>query len=719
MPPEPLKPADAPRAGEPSSSNSAVAARTKRLELFAARPLDFDAVLAVLEGHAFSSLGVRAVRELAPLDYQVAKAALARSREALLLTRTGDAASFAGVTDPLPALVHARKAGRALEDDQVTSLRAFFEAVVRLVEWMKNRKAHSPALAALADDVPDFQELVERIDATVDERGRVRDHASPLLWRLRQTEAELSAQLDKLLRSYITRADVKAVLSDPNPMRRGGRAVLAVKAKSSGRVRGIVHDRSSSGETLFIEPHEAVLLGNKHSEAEADERREVERILLELTRVILGAEPRIVRAAERVAELELAFIGAKWAKDADARPALLPGESGAAPGLLLRSARHPLLIEQVREKKLDAVVPIDLRLSGDFDVLIITGPNTGGKTLALKTAGLFALLTRCGLPVPGAEGTTVPLFDGIVADIGDEQEIQQSLSTFSSHLKRIKAGLERATEKTLVLLDELGSGTDPDEGAALSEAILEQFLKRRSPTLVSTHIGKLKEFAFRHPRAENACVEFDAKTLSPCYHLTLGSPGESGALVIARRLGVPGEVVDRAHQRLVRRDEEVKKLMEDMRGARMQAERVRSEAETRLQEVEEAKRAVKTTQEQLAQKSEMLEAEAQKSIEQRVREAMKRVGEAKTLLPQLPAAQKQAMERLLNELEGELSGSALGERRAAFLASLKKGSFVYIPRYKQRALVHKLDHAKREVTVKLGAMTLTVTFDELSTGEGG
>lgn len=307
-------------------------------------------MLAVLEGHASSSLGVRAVRELAPLDYQVAKAALARSREALLLTRTGDAASFAGVTDPLPALVHARKAGRALEDDQVTSLRAFFEAVVRLVEWMKNRKAHSPALAALADDVPDFQELVERIDATVDERGRVRDHASPLLWRLRQTEAELSAQLDKLLRSYITRADVKAVLSDPDPMRRGGRAVLAVKAKSSGRVRGIVHDRSSSGETIFIEPHEAVLLGNKHSEAEADKQREVERILLELTRVILGAEPRIVRAAERVAELELAFIGAKWAKDADARPALLPGESGAAPGLLLRSARHPLLIEQVREK---------------------------------------------------------------------------------------------------------------------------------------------------------------------------------------------------------------------------------------------------------------------------------------------------------------------------------------------------------------------------------
>ena len=710
MPSEALKPDSEPKA--------AAEARVKRLEAFAARALDFEAFQRILEALAPTSLGLRAVKELAPLEYHAAKAALARSREALLLAKAGDAPSFTGVADPVPALAHARRAGRALEDDQVTSLRALFEACVRLVEWLKSRAGPAPALGALANDLPDFADLVERLDATVDERGRVRDHASPLLWRLRQAEAELSAQLDKLLRGYIARADVKAVLTDPNPMRRGGRAVLAVKAKSSGRVRGIVHDRSSSGETIFIEPHEAVLLGNKHSEAEADERREVERILLELTRVLLAAEPRILRAAERLAELELAFIGARWAKDAGARPALLPGESGAAEGLLLRTARHPLLIEQVRGGKITEVVPIDLRLSGDFDVLIITGPNTGGKTLALKTAGLFALLTRCGMPVPASEGTTVPLYDGIVADIGDEQEIQQSLSTFSSHLKRIQAGLARATEKTLVLLDELGSGTDPDEGAALSEAILEQFLRRRSPTLVSTHIGKLKEFAFRHPRAENACVEFDAKTLAPCYHLILGSPGESGALVIARRFGMPAEVVDRAQQRLVRRDEEVKKLMEDMRGARMQAERVRSEAETRLQEVEQAKRDVRSTQEQLAQKSQMLEAEAQLSIEQRVREAIKRVGEAKALLPQLPAAQKSAMELVLKQLEAELSGSALSDRRAAFLASLKKGSFVYIPRYKQRALVHKLDHGKREVTVKLGAMTLTVTFDELSTGDG-
>lgn len=689
----------------------------ERREAYAARVLDFDAVLAILERHAWTSLGLRAVRELAPLEYNAAKAALARAKEALELTSYGDAPSFSGVSDPLPALTHARKAGRALEDDQVVALQAFCEACERIGIWLEDRSERAPVIASMRRELPAFTTLRERIEATVDERGRVREHASPLLWRLRKEETELSNQLDKLLRTYIGRADIKAVLSDPNPQRRSGRAVLAVKTKSASRVRGIVHDRSSSGETVFIEPHEAIAIGNRYTECQADERREVERILLELTRAVLESQPELERAAARLAELELAFIGARWAREADAWPALLPGEAGAAPGLLLRSARHPLLVEQQRTGQLSAVVPIDLRLSGDFDVLIITGPNTGGKTLALKTAGLFALMTRAGLPVSAAAGTTVPLYDGIVADIGDEQEIQQSLSTFSSHLKRIKAGLERATEKTLVLLDELGSGTDPDEGAALSEAILEQFLRRKSATLVSTHIGKLKEFAFRHPRAENACVAFDAKTLAPCYSLMLGTPGESGALVIARRLGVPGEVVDRAQQRLVRRDEETKKLMEDMRHARTQAERVRSEAETKLEEISQTKREMETQRDEMRQKSEMLETEAQKGVEERVRAAMKVLERGQQLLPQLPAGQKQRMEDVLTELEAELTGTALGERRAAFLAGLKKGSFVYLPRYKQRVAVAKVDHEKREISVRLGAMTLKVAFDEVASYE--
>ncbi len=536
-------------------------------ESFAARPLDFEALRLVLERHAATSLGLRAVRALAPRPNEEARAALQRTREMLELERARRTPNLAGLCDPLPALAHARTAGRPLEDEHLVKLAGMLEACERLAEWLCVLDG-APALAELGKRVPEFDALLERLRATIDEQGRVREHASPMLFRLRKQEAEVASELERTLRAILARPDVRTVLSDPNPMRRGGRPVLAIKAKSAGRIHGIVHDRSQTGETVFVEPREVVALGNRHMELVSDERREVERILSELTREVLRHEPEIERAAAALAELELALVGARWALETHGRVPLLPREKGAADGLLLRNARHPLLLEQQRIGRLPGVVPIDLRLGGEFDVLIITGPNTGGKTLALKSAGLFALCTRMGLPFPCEQGSTCPLYDGIVADIGDEQEISQSLSTFSSHLKRIREGLERATEATLVLLDELGSGTDPDEGAALSEALLEVLLTRRSHTLVSTHIGKLKEFAFRHPRAENACVEFDAVTLAPCYQLIVGMPGESGALVIARRLGMPAAIVERAKERLVRRDEELTKLMADMRHAR-------------------------------------------------------------------------------------------------------------------------------------------------------
>jgi DNA mismatch repair protein MutS2 len=686
-------------------------------ESFAVRALDFEALRALLERHASTSLGQRAVRALAPRRNEEARAALARTREMLELERARRTPNLGGLCDPLPALLHARSSGQPLEDDNLVRLLGFLEAAERLAEWLCTLD-DAPSLAELGRRVPEFDALQERLRATVDEQGRVRDQASPALFRLRKQEAEVSADLERTLRAVLARVDVRSVLADPNPMRRGGRAVLAVKAKSAGRVNGIVHDRSQTGETVFVEPREAVALGNRHSELVSDERREVGRILAELTRATLLQEPELERAAVALAELELALVGARWAIETKGRVPLLPREKGAAEGLLLRSARHPLLLEEQRLGRLREVTPIDVRLGGDFDVLIITGPNTGGKTLALKTAGLFGLCTRLGLPFPCEPGSTCPLFDGIVADIGDEQEISQSLSTFSSHLKRIREGLERATNATLVLLDELGSGTDPDEGAALSEALLEQLLERKSPTLVSTHIGKLKEFAFRHPRAENACVEFDPQTLAPCYHLIVGMPGESGALVIARRLGLPVAIVERAKERLVRRDEELTKLMADMRETRTQAEKARGAAESRLEDAERMRAQAVEERRALQEKSGLLEAEAQQAIEERVRNAARVLERARQLVEQLPAAQRTAMGEALAELEAELSGSALSARRSEFLDSLKKGSFVYVPRYKQRLAVHKVDHAAREVTVQLGGMRMRVSFDEVSAWEG-
>ncbi|HEV8111523.1 MAG TPA: hypothetical protein VGR31_02010 [Planctomycetota bacterium] len=688
------------------------------LAAFAARALDFGLVQAILERHVRTSLGRRAVREMAPLADVAAAAALRRAAEMIPLARTGELPNLAGIVDVVPAIARTRAAGRALEDEDLASLRDHLEAQERLVEWLRSHERDFPECAAQGRGMPDLAPLRERIELVLDDQGNVKDDASPQLARTRRATAELSRKIESSLRSIVARPGVKAALVDTNPKRRGGRVVLSVRTGSAGKVPGIVHDRSNTGETLFIEPREIVLPGNRLVELSADERREVERILLELTRAVLDERPRIEDACDRLARLELAVVAASFAAETGARVPLLPDEPGAARGLLLRSARHPLLVEEVRLGRLREVVPIDVRLSGDFDVLVLTGPNTGGKTLALKTVGIAALLVRCGMPVPCAEGSTVPLYDGIVADIGDEQEIRQSLSTFSSHLARVKDGIERATSRTLVLLDELGAGTDPDEGAALSEAVLELFLERGSPTLATTHIGKLKEFAFRHPRVENACVEFDPETLEPRYRILVGTPGESGALLVARRLGVPESVVQRAEERLERRDEEFQELLAEVRQARTHAERVRSEAEERLEGVARKSREVDEARAAIDRRGELLEAEAQRGIEERVRSSRAALARARSLLDQLPPKQREGIDAALAELEAEITGAALSVRREEFLASLKKGSWVYLPRYRQRCAVRKVDRARREVSVLLGKMSLAVPFDEVTRWDG-
>jgi DNA mismatch repair protein MutS2 len=323
------------------------------------------------------------------------------------------------------------------------------------------------------------------------------------------------------------------------------------------------------------------------------------------------------------------------------------------------------------------------------------------------------------MPLACDEGTRVPLYSGIVADIGDEQEIRQSLSTVSSHLARITAGLARASRGTLFLLDELGGGTDPEQGAALSEALLEHLVVHGVPTLASTHIGRLKEFAFKHTRAENASVEFDPATLAPRYRVLIGTPGESAALVIARRLGLPAALVDRAEERIERRDEELVQLMADVGVARTQAERARGLAEDRLADAAREVRAAEEVRAELERKGELIEVEAQRDLEERVRSARDRLGRLAAFLDQVPAAVRAELERELARLDDDLSGAALGGRRKAFLDGLKKGSWVYLARHRKRCLVQRVDRAKREVVVQLGGLRMSVSFDEVSSYESG
>ncbi len=696
---------------QPAGENSP----EERLRRFAAEALDWPAVREVLRRYVVAPLGQRALDELAPRSDEDARLALERARELYLLLVQEDLAPPLGAaSDPRGVLERAEEFKRAFDGDELAQVLRFLLALEDVHVWIAARRARLPRCSALFARLPDLVPLREELEAALDPKGRVRDEASPQLARLRQGIAALEQAIERTLQALLRDRDLRSAVAEGHAgrvHRRGGRPVLALRAQYASRVPGIVHDRSQTGETVFVEPEAVVKHANALSELAADAGREEHRVLTALTRSVLTRRDTLRIAAERASELELAGLAARYARETNGSiPRLSEGER---PALVLRGFRHPLLLEELRLGHLEAVVPLDLRLGGEFDLLVITGPNTGGKTLALKSAGLAGLLTSMGMALPCAEGTQVPLYDGIAADIGDEQEIQQSLSTFSSHLVRIRAGLARAGRGTLVLLDELGGGTDPSEGAALGTALLEELLARGAPTLASTHIGSLKEFAYRNERAENAHVEFDAESLRPLYSLVIGAPGESRALAIARRLGLPGALIDRAEASLGPAGEG-SLVLDEVRDLRVAAERLRGEAEGRLIELERARAELAGAHEELAARRAQVDAEAQRMIEERIARARSIVVRARAFLPQLPPSGRSELERWLAELEESLGGAALSDRRTSFLTALKKGELVWLPKFKKRVQVTRIYKEKRELDVKLGAREMRVSFDDVT-----
>ncbi|QDU85816.1 Endonuclease MutS2 [Planctomycetes bacterium Pla163] len=680
------------------------------LDQMAADALDWENLRARLAVFASSALGRRAVLELAPRDDDDARAALARTKEALALG--DDEAPTSDLSDPIGPLARARAGGQVLGPDELLGLLAFLKATTRLSAWLEAHTDRAPRLAELGRGLPRLNALEALLEAGLDRRGDVRDDASPKLARLRRAEFDLTQRIEKKVKAIANRPEVRGVLAPGmagSVHMRDGRAVLAVKAKSLGQVPGMVHDYSGSGDTAFVEPRDVIELGNELSAVRADVQHEVQRLLVEWTRTALEHEERIARLAGRMAQVELALVGKRYAERFACH---VPEVATVAEGLVLRGARHPLLAWQVEAGELDSVVPLDLRLGDPFRVLVITGPNTGGKTLSMKTAGLAALFVRLGLPFPCAAGSKVPLYTGVVADIGDEQGVEQSLSTFSASLVRIAEGLERAGPRTLFLLDELGGGTDPADGAALGSALLEWLLAKQAPTIASTHIGRLKEFAFAYAAAENASVEFDTATLRPTYHLIVGAPGESRGLAIARRLGLPKEVLDRAEALVERGSDEATKLLGDIQGARIEAERSRSAAADLDARAAERLAELETERADLAARQSLLEDEAQRELELRLGPVRDGIAELTKIAAQVSGAARATIEERLTELRGAVRAASVSERRRAFEEGLGKGDFVYLPRHRKRCQVLKVDHGRGMLRVRLGRMDLEVRIDE-------
>ena len=496
--------------------------------------------------------------------------------EASLLLTEQSQATIGGARDIRPALDRARRGGRlAAADllDVAETLRATGLFAARLAEW---RGTHLGAVRADLDDAP---ELRARIERTVDETGEILDSASSELAairrRLRTAQDRVRERLNTMLRSTA----LAGVIGEAIVTMRAGRYVIPIRAEAKGKLKGIVHDQSASGATLFVEPLTVVELNNTWTQASLDAAREEERILDELSREIEGRAEAQVGSLAALARADLWMARARLGMAQDAvRPQIVDDATE------LLAARHPLLG--------GGAVPIDLRIGERFGyrALIVTGPNTGGKTVSLKTLGLLALMHQAGLRVPAAEGARLPVFQRVMADIGDEQSIAQSLSTFSSHLRNVVRFVAVAEPGTLVLLDEIGAGTDPTEGSALAMAIVERLLEAGATVAATTHYAELKAFAQAHALVTNASVAFDVKTLRPTYRLEIGLPGKSQAFAIAKRLGLPDDILADARSRLAaehvsmeetlaaigRAEEARDQELEEARGERIAAEADRS-----------------------------------------------------------------------------------------------------------------------------------------------
>lgn len=406
-------------------------------------------------------------------------------------------------------------------------------------------------LCFLSDKIPDLTPVSEKIFRIIDSSGQIKD--LPEIRAIRRSILQIRKDIENLMKHYSSDMQFKDVLQSDVPALRSDRQVLAVKANFKGRIKGIVHEVSQTGQTVYIEPDDVVQKNNDLIQEEFRLSQEIRRILKELTDSLREYSGSIGFAQKMMIRLDCAYAAARWGQQCSGIFAL---DCSDTVPLTLVQARHPLLGE--------SAVPIDVRYINDCRVLIVTGPNTGGKTVTLKTIALFALLNQAGFPIPAAEGTALPIFAQFYADIGDEQSMEQSLSTFSGHMKNVAKMVTSAGEKSLVILDELGSGTDPLEGGAIAMAVLDELIARKAFVLVTTHHGILKNYGFSHPSCMNASVDFDENTLSPTYRIIMGVPGESHALDIAQKSGLPKKIVQKAKNYMVNEKADVSVLIKGL-----------------------------------------------------------------------------------------------------------------------------------------------------------
>lgn len=700
--------------------------------------LEWSRLCQHLSTFAATKLGAIAARQLKiPTRLEEALTLQAQTREVYDLESRSSGLNFDGIGDIGEALERAALQGSLAGRELLTIATTL--AGARNLRRIIDNYPELAVLNALVQDLRTYPEIEQDIHHCIDDHGEVMDRASQKLAGIREQLRQVRDRVYSMLHSILQRkagAVQEAVITQ-----RAGRFVIPVKAPQKDAIPGIVHDASTSGATLYIEPHQTVNLNNQLRQLQRQEETEEEAIRRSLTEKVAAVKPDLERLLAIATTLDLAAARARYSLWLGANP---PRFIALSESITLRNLRHPLLIWQQQHEQGNPVVPIDLVMQPHLRVIAITGPNTGGKTVTLKTIGMAMLMAKVGLFVPAREPVELPWFDQILADIGDEQSLQQSLSTFSGHIRRISRILaalkeegegnreqgtgeeERGEENnqqlhsplSLVLLDEVGAGTDPSEGSALAIALLKYLADHAALTIATTHFGELKALKYQDERFENASVEFDDVSLSPTYRLLWGIPGRSNALTIAQRLGLSAEIIEQAKTYVGGASQEINDVIAGLEAQRRRQETKSQEAEELLKQAERLYGEVSQKAAALQERERSLQVAQEQAVQAAIAEAKREVAQVIRHLQKGPTAQaaQQATDSLNQLGEQHLPRPIKPQPKAGFQP--KVGDRIRIPRLGQTAEVLTAPNDANELTVRFGLMKMTVALPDIESLDG-
>ena len=677
--------------------------------------LEYPKIIEMLRQQAGSAMAKEIIADFVPhTDIRLVRTALQETSEASGAIMAKGNPPLGQIYDIGPALHFSRKGG-TLTMRQLLQVLYNIRVASNMVTWFRSDLPELPILMGMAEVIATFPRLADNIDRCIISEDEMADNASPELRSIRRNIVRQNEAIRNRLGQIIASSDNKTFLQDAIVTMRDGRYVVPVKAEHRGKIAGIVHDQSSTGATIFIEPQVIVNLNNELRELELAEKAEMERILAELSSNVAEHFHDLVNNQKLLTEMDVIFAKGKLSVQMEADAPNM-NESGL---VNLKQARHPL----IDRKK---VVPINVSVGGtDYSTLMVTGPNTGGKTVTLKTVGLLAMMAQSGLHIPALPSSQMPVFQQIYADIGDEQSIEQSLSTFSSHMKNIVEVVEKTGDHTLVLLDELGAGTDPTEGAALAIAILERLRCAGATTIATTHYTELKKYALSTKGVENASMEFNVETLSPTYKLSIGIPGKSNAFEISKKLGLPEEIIERASRLIERGDIEFEDVISAIEEDKKRAEAERDEAIALRISMEKQKAELERQQKALEKEKKEIIAKAREEARLMLREAKDTAAEVQKELKQLAKMDslgertkhfdksrkklkekedKYAERKVIREVNNENPVSA---------ADLKVGDRVKLLTLDQNGEILSLPDDKGNLMIQVGIMKMTVNLKDL------